>query len=775
MKMRKSGGYITGKQLVEGNSPKNDTVPILASPGELVIDKETIDGGPMSILKFAMRELSDHHPDYKDHYDIGGVVSNIADAAKKYVLNHILTTNVSEEINKMNADPVNHLNDSYRPGYDSGGTVGSNFGGVSDAVKKTNPQAGSFLSSKPTSLDNAVEHPINTIANWIQGKASGGMVDGHPSYCASCGGMIQKFYSGGTVKPQGYEDGGTVFDPDKYLSEKTSASAPAFDPDQYLSQKGIDLDESKPFKFSGPGAGAMRQDVLSKEEMAPVATNLKYPAAIVGGAIGGIPGAAAMGALGEAIGQGYKATALNQDVSPKEAAKEIGKAGLEMGAQELGGKIIGKGLDVAMPYISKAAGNVAAKAGETLTGIPKQVIQTYAKHADEINEMAHAADGSIAQAADEMRKGFSDSIQATKGKLNSQISSTLAKSDKTVPIQSSIASLEDIKSQLNPDIHSQDIAQIDKIIDKIKGREIKEMVPTGNQLEPVMTGTGQMPVKDAHELKQYMQGIVSDSYRKPGEIFTSGSGADRAIKSAASNMRQEINVAEPKIAEANNSLSELHNIDDSMNSNLISAGKPEAALISAGSGSNPRNVQSLERLGEMTGTDMKGQAEKLAAMRTFNEPGWTPVDSTGKSAARIGLGGGAGALIGHMTGIPGAEMTGAAIGTGATSPAALKAAINLGRKIPNAPNMEAIAPVVVKTVGAMMSDKKDPYSNMYNSGLNNLINHADRPEDKKMIESMREKLSNDPKGQQLLLEASSLKPGSKRMGGVLQRVKGMQQ
>jgi hypothetical protein len=185
--MRKSGGYITGKQLVEGNSPKNDTVPILASPGELVIDKETIDGGPMSILHFAMKELSQHHPGYKkamsmggwaSGYDGGGIISDAVDSAKKYLLGHLLDSNVSDEINKMNADPVNHIDTGIRPqGFDDGGTVGSNFGGVSDTVRKANPQAGSFLSNKPTAFDNAIEHPIDTIANWIQGKAKGGVVE----------------------------------------------------------------------------------------------------------------------------------------------------------------------------------------------------------------------------------------------------------------------------------------------------------------------------------------------------------------------------------------------------------------------------------------------------------------------------------------------------------------------------------------------------------------------------------------------------------------------
>ena len=136
-----------------------------------------------------------------------------------------------------------------------------------------------------------------------------------------------------------------------------------------------------------------------------------------------------------------------------------------------------------------------------------------------------------------------------------------------------------------------------------------------------------------------------------------------------------------KIAEANNSLAKLHNIDDLMNSNLIAPGKPEAALLSAGSGTNLRNANALKSLGEMTGKDMKGDAEKLAAMKFFTNPSLTPVDTTGKAAGRMGLGGLAGAGLGHMTGIPGAEIIGATAGASTASPAAMKSIINAGQKV----------------------------------------------------------------------------------------------
>lgn len=46
--LMKKGGSVPGKSTVPGNSPKNDTVPTLLSPGEEVIDRETLqDPGPI--------------------------------------------------------------------------------------------------------------------------------------------------------------------------------------------------------------------------------------------------------------------------------------------------------------------------------------------------------------------------------------------------------------------------------------------------------------------------------------------------------------------------------------------------------------------------------------------------------------------------------------------------------------------------------------------------------------------------------------------------------
>ena len=178
--------------------------------------------------------------------------------------------------------------------------------------------------------------------------------------------------------------------------------------------------------------------------------------------------------------------------------------------------------------------------------------------------------------------------------------------------------------------------------------------------------------------------MADSSYGKPGQIFSIGSEAANAAKSGAAKARQLIDVAEPGVTEMNAKLSKLHDIENNINKNIIKPGKPEAALMSAGSGGNARNVKSLDQLGEFTGTPMLEEAQILAAMRTFGNAKYLPVDTTGKSLTRMGVGTAGGFLLGGPVG--------AAVGAASTSPATLKGAIDLGNlaskglsKLPDVP------------------------------------------------------------------------------------------
>ena len=763
MKKYESGGLIKSKEVVRGDSPLNDNKTIKVSGGEIVVKKSVVEKGLPAIMEFVKNELSKSSHEDKKNYDSGGTVN------QKYI------------------DLANYFN-----------------GGAQEA-----PTKGASAQQKVVTPPNQRIKELDAVRTNLRPLNS----------------SEQQEYNTltATQSAGGYAEGGTVpedFDPDKYIAEKTAKIAEktaksddnGFDPDKYIAEKSAAQSQpemsqgkaaltglqsgaamgARPFisglaAGAGGGVGAYQMarekgkglldsaqeglenakksfhqgKVEANEEEATAAH--EYPKTYLASQLGGgaltvpfTPGGLA-GAVGTGAGIGAANTLSENDPTLGSAAKNIAGGAALGGAGYGAGKAIAAGAAKVAPY----AKSLGLKAAEELTGIPSKTIQTYANHADEISQMAKSSDNNVAEAADEVRRKFSDAIQSTKQDLNSEISSALKDSNKTIPVSGTIKQLETFRDGLNPDIHTQDIDQIDKIISKLKGRTIGEpgntgYAPSNNALSSAPKGeslpssdyelgpsgtlvkktdfpqnssrptnltpyqsprsaTDQMPLKDAHELKQYIQGIVSDSYRKPGDIFTSGSRADSALKGTASNLRTLINEAEPRIAKANNSLSELHDIEDSMNKNLISEGKPEAALLAAGSGGNQRNANILKRLSDLTGTNMNEDAEKLSAMRTFGKPAWTPVDTTGKSNARIGLGRVAGGAIGGGIGYAIGGEHGAAIGAGAgalaggaaTSPAVIKGLIKAGELSPYAAKTLGLLSKPAINTGILNATKKD--------------------------------------------------------------------
>lgn len=393
--------------------------------------------------------------------------------------------------------------------------------------------------------------------------------------------------------------------------------------------------------------------------------------------------------------------------SNSENAKDAGLKfveGLGTGAFSYGaGKVLEKGAKVVGPAIGKAIksaggkisdkiGNAATKIGSTLTGVSEGDIKTYAKGAKEISQMAKAADGSISEAADQIRQKFSDSISATRSNLNAEITNALKTSDKVVEVNGILSALASQKSKLNVKLYTKEVAQIDDLIEKV-----------GSLAE-----NGKVRVADAHDIKTFLQDRASSAYGFSSDPASLGAEAAKAAKSGAAIVRRLVNTAEPQIASANNKLSELHNIIDDMNKNVLNVGKPEAALLAAGSGGNVRNADSLAALGKATGSDMIGYAQKLSAMRTFNNPQILPTDTTGKAVARMMTGAGAGTLIGGPIG--------SLIGAAATSPMALKKAIDTGVFSKN---------VIDKVMGKSVA--------MTEQGLGEVVKYINTPQGKSLL------------------------------------------
>jgi len=385
---------------------------------------------------------------------------------------------------------------------------------------------------------------------------------------------------------------------------------------------------------------------------------------IGGGLLGQGLGTIPMAAEGAFLGEAARQYLTKEDLDPSKMTEQ----GLYAGATETGVKgLLGAGKWLGKTKlgqkIGSSLGTIGTKIGNALTGVSENEIKTYANKADEIKAMAKANDNSTALAADKIRSQFYKDIDTTRKTMNDNIKTTLQNSNKTVDATEAVQELVNASSKINKELYPEDIKQIEFLISKFENLGTKDK-----------SGRVFLDVQNLNDLRRYLQEQASSAYRPSGQIFQLGTKAAQGAKTSGAVVRRILNEAEPGIAKANETLAELHNIEDMMNSNLISEGKPEAGLIAAGTRGNLRNVEHLKRLGKITNTNMLGEADKLAAMRTFGSPQLMAADTTGKSVGRMALGGG----LGYLSGGEHPERA-AIIGSLLASPAALKLAIDAAR------------------------------------------------------------------------------------------------
>lgn len=356
--------------------------------------------------------------------------------------------------------------------------------------------------------------------------------------------------------------------------------------------------------------------------------------------------------------KGTAGAVIEQVADPMLAA---GVAGKGIGLMAKGARAVG-----ASGIVDKGVGLVGkgvSKVAEAFTGVPDQQIRTYWNQTKEVNKLIKDSGGDITVAADQVRTKLQDGIRQTRQQLSAKISKALeaAPKEKTISIQPVLEKLNEWKGKLNPNYKSDAISQIDDMILKIQKAN-----PDG------MTN-----IQGLQEMKMFLQDEGSSAFYKGGQIFTKAREAEIAAKNASTEALNILNPLAPEIRQANGQLSQLHTIEKNLNKNLLAPGKPDAAIIAAGSGSNNRNTAALNRLGKLTGQDPVGEAQKLASAKTFANPPLMPMDTTGKAALRTGAGYAIGKAASTFTNIPGLEYVAAAL----TSPTTLKLAINAG-KIP---------------------------------------------------------------------------------------------
>lgn len=423
---------------------------------------------------------------------------------------------------------------------------------------------------------------------------------------------------------------------------------------------GTDISQTKnaPISQMIPGSPAYIQarDENIKRMIQMAADNPKSAlAGKIGGAIVGstlanavMPGSGGIGGAAEAAGT--QAALMNPGDKPGEVGLQLGDRVRNFGYGAATGAIL-QGAAEAAPLVKK----LGTRAWSDLNGISPQELQTYANRTAEVNQLIVNSGGNTHEAANLVRDDLMNSIAAKKAQFNNQISKQLesAPKDANIPIGNIVDTLQAAKSRLNPNFKADDIAEIDQIIAKVQSE--------GAQTQGLVSLDG------LNDIKKFLQDSSSSTYSKGGQIFARGSDAAKAAKSAASIARTNLNLLAPEVAAGNNGLAALHDLEDSINKNLIQSGKPEAALIAAGTGGNQKSVHDLKQVEKLTGYPALGMAQNVAAARTFANPSFIPVDTTGKSVARMATAAGLGAAAGPV---------GLAVAGGTMSPLATKMIIN---------------------------------------------------------------------------------------------------
>jgi len=367
-------------------------------------------------------------------------------------------------------------------------------------------------------------------------------------------------------------------------------------------------------------------------------------------------------AAGVGAGAGFQAmrsTALGDvglDEHEPGIATSAGVGGAISGAIPVAGRvlpILGRGAVAA----AKIPGNAALKIASAASGLTKDEIRVYATRNKEVRKIVEKFGTDIPAAADDMRRNWTAKIKQVRESMNAKIKKALggAETQQNIDVEPMVARLNVLKARINPKTRPVDIEQIDELIELVEGAATN----------------GRVNIAELHDLKQVLQERSGRAYNKGGQMFLTGNKSQQAAKESAGIARKTLDGMSDELKDANAVLSKLHRLQDDANMNLFTSGKPEAAVMAAGAGANLRNAALLRRLGKLTGGDPLREAQNLRAARTFGEASIFPADTTGKTATRL-IGS---TVIGGVLGGP----IGAVIGGAATSPAALKTAINAGQ------------------------------------------------------------------------------------------------
>lgn len=775
------GGLIPGEAEVEGNSPKNDKVEIKVSPGEIVVDRETISKGPEAILHFIMEEMQKHPHVFKNNFYDGGktVGRKQEELAEYFGARPSSSTSAGRDVQIPMEQELREIQ-----------AAKTNLGKISPQMQQ---RYNYLLAQQQYQAQKAAEAQMQQpVHAQPMPQAQPVPVQQQPQW------------------DQGYAEGGTVqaFDPDKYLAQKTASAE--FDPNKYLEQKTGKKETSFGDKALTalenygqamtlgylPQIQAATEPITAKIFNAVTGENVEAdpylesrdkniarmekqssenPKSALAGTAAGIIGSAIVapelpilkgaGALknigrGAIMGAGYGAAQNPGDVEGEVAPLQVeerfknAKSGAALGAAVGGaGALIEKGAKALKGSAEAARETANTQAVKAAGGMLKDMRILNAN--DKIDEIGKfALDKGIVKAGDTVHDVAekSDAVREAAGKK-----------------------LDDVYKTALDAIEKQGLSNVENV-PSINRPQIKGFNPL-NAKNEILTSIeekmGDSPDKKQalRKVRSYLNQLIEDYGDK--EL------TPKVANNIKTKLDQQINYSRNPLTKnpaAEQGFSVMRDyVNDAVKSHIDQIGQ---AIGDEGLAKSLHAANKEYGFAKQLQTMSEDRVSRETANRMFG------LTDTIAGAAGAGAGSIIGAASGHgveggaVLGLlsAGANKLARTAGPGALAEAAHKAepilektAVPLGKMLEKAPK-EVLQKAAIMEAASLSKAGPKKWSN---DGYSILFKHVDR-EEKDYLRSVKDKLLSSSKGQRLLIEASALKPGSKKLDKVLADIKELQ-
>lgn len=339
-------------------------------------------------------------------------------------------------------------------------------------------------------------------------------------------------------------------------------------------------------------------------------------------------------------------------INPLSAAKSVA------GALPKVGKTLVRGGETAYNAAKTGMKSAAAKGFETMTGGSPEAYKAYLDEFKAVKDLNRKYGVDTQTAANDLRKGIRTDIKTRKSQLNAEIGDALSAADPGQAVDAGpiVDKLMEAKAGLDP---------------KIDADQLKVLDDTLNLVTSSADEGGMLSPQQAYRLQKRLQRDSRNSFVKDGQFIKGLDSAKKGLKDAYSQSIKTVGEAIPEVRSANKQLSDLYDLQATTPKPIIGSDKKSYkpwALERAGL-LNGTEAEELKRLGDWTGQDYGLKAKQFGAYSKFAKTPVMAYDSTGKAAARMGLG----ALTGQAAGdTPEERALYGLLGAAASSPTAWK-------------------------------------------------------------------------------------------------------